>query len=59
MDQCYGEKLITVGTAIAFKLAQNLSPDELGIIGDLLNVVGDQLGLLSGTKEAYKDSCSK
>lgn len=57
MDRCYGEKLITVGTAIAFKLAQNLSPDELGIMGDLLSVVGDQLSLLSGTKEAYKDNC--
>lgn len=57
MDRCYGEKLITVGTAIAFKLAQNLSPDELGIMGDLLSVVGDQLSLLSGTKEAYEDNC--
>lgn len=51
MDKCYGEKLLTLATAISFKLAQSLTPDQLGVIGDLLSVLGDQLGLLSGTKE--------
>ena len=50
MDNCYGEKLLIISTAIAFKLAQNFAPDELGIMGDLFSVLGDQLGLLSGTK---------
>ncbi|MBP0979088.1 MAG: hypothetical protein J6C55_00355 [Oscillospiraceae bacterium] len=55
MDKCYGERLITVATAIVFKLAQDLDPDQLGIMGDLFSIIGDQLGLLAGTKEAYND----
>lgn len=51
MNNCYGEQLITLGTSIAFKLAQDLPPDEIGILGALLTVVGDQLALLSATKE--------
>lgn len=56
MDRCYGEKLITIGTAIAFKLAQTLTPNELGILGSLLSVVGDQLGLLADAKEACNEN---
>ena len=51
MDRCYGEKLLTLGTVIAFKLGQSLSPDELSILGDLLSVIGDQLSLLADTKD--------
>ncbi len=50
MENCYGEKLLTLSTAIAFKLAQSLSPEQLGIMGDLFSVLGDQLALLSDTK---------
>ncbi len=52
MEKYYGEQLITLGTAIAFKLAQSLTPNELGILGSLFSVVGDQLGLLADAKEA-------
>ena len=51
MKKCHGEELITVGTTIAFSLAQNCSPDELNILGALFCVIGDQLALLSATKE--------
>ncbi len=51
-DRCYGEKLITIGTAIAFKLSQDLTPNELGIMGGLFCVIGEQLGLLADTKES-------
>lgn len=50
MDKCYGEKLITIGTAIAFQIAQNCNPEEIGILGGLLSVIGDQLSLLADTK---------
>ena len=50
MDNCYGEKLIALGTSIAFKIAQCTNPDDLAILGALLNVIGDQLALLSATK---------
>lgn len=51
MNKCYGEQLITLGTSIAFKISQDLPPDEIGILGALLTVIGDQLALLSVTKE--------
>ena len=54
MDKYYGEKLITIGTAIAFQIAQNCEPDEVGILGSLLSVIGDQLSLLANTKEKAK-----
>lgn len=50
-DCCYGEKLIAVGTAIAMQVAQEKSVDELAVLGDLFSMVGDQLSLLSTTKQ--------
>ncbi len=49
-DCCYGEKLIAAGTAVAFQIAQERTPEELAILCDLFNVIGDELGLLAGTK---------
>ena len=54
-DRCCGEKLITLGTAIAFKLAQDLKPHDLGLMGALFTVIGDQLSLLAVTKEACEN----
>lgn len=53
MNQCYGEQLIALGTALAFEISRKLSVDELAVIAALLNVVGDQLALLA----AVKDQC--
>lgn len=55
---CYGEQLITVGTAIAFKIAECTDSDQLGILGALLSVVGDQLSLLADTKEICSNTTS-
>ena len=54
-DCCYGEKLIAAGTAIAFQLAQECPPEDLALLGNLFQVIGEQLGLLSGTKAAYQE----
>ncbi len=49
-DRCIGEKLITLGTAIAFRIAETNSPEDLAVLGALFTVMGDQLSLLSATK---------
>ena len=49
-DCCYGEKLIAAGTAIAFQLAQECRPEDLELLSDLFNVIGEQLALLANTK---------
>ncbi|MDQ5983335.1 MAG: hypothetical protein RUMPE_00344 [Eubacteriales bacterium SKADARSKE-1] len=56
MDKYYGEKLITLGTAIAFQIAQNCEPEEIEIWSDLFIVVSDQLALLSSTKGKISES---
>lgn len=55
MASCQGQQLIALGTAIAFQLAEHLSADDLELVGALLEVVGDQLALLSLTKTG--ESC--
>lgn len=59
MDKCCGEKLITVGTAIAFQLANSMNPDDTAILGELFTVIGDQLALLAITKANADQSCRK
>lgn len=56
-DCCYGEKLIAAGTAIAFQLAQECRPEDLELLSDLFNVIGEQLALLANTKAIYKLRC--
>lgn len=56
LNNCCGEKLITIGTAIAFQIANSLDPDDTSILGELLTVVGDQLSLLSTTKSINNNS---
>ncbi len=51
MNNCYGEKLITLATAIAIQISQDKTADDLAILGTLLTVIGDQVGLLSLTKQ--------
>lgn len=52
INNCYnGKQLITIGTAIAFKIADCTDADSLGVLGALFSVIGDQLALLSATKE--------
>lgn len=55
MASCQGEQLIALGTAIAFELSQHLSADDLELVAALLEVVANQLTLLSLTKP----SCEK
>lgn len=52
---CYGEKLLLFGTAVAIQIGQTLSVDEMALFGSLLNVIGDQLTLLAITKEEEKE----
>lgn len=52
MNQCYGEQLIALGTALAFEMSRKLSVDESVVIGALLNVIGDQLALLAAVNDA-------
>ena len=52
MDNCAGEKIITAGTALAFSISQHCTPEEIAILGSLFTVIGDQLSLLSITKES-------
>lgn len=59
MDKCCGEKLITIGTAIAFQIAENNNPDDLAVLGSLFTVIGDQLSLLSITKSNTQNNCSQ
>ncbi|WP_195983565.1 hypothetical protein [Clostridium sp. D33t1_170424_F3] len=54
MDYCYGERLIAAGTAIAFQLAHDKTPEQLALLGDLFDVIGDELALLAGTKGMCK-----
>ena len=56
-DNCLGEKLIALSSAISFKMAQMYSPDELAVIGILFTVLGDQLSLLSSTKSQIDTIC--
>ena len=51
-DVYVGEKLITLGTAIAFRIAETNSPEDLAVLGNLFTVIGDQLSLLSTTKSS-------
>ncbi len=48
-DKCYGQRLITVATAISFQLAGELTADQLGVLGELFAVLGDELALLALT----------
>lgn len=59
MDNCSGEKIITVGTAIAFSIAQKCTPEEIAVLGSLFTVIGDQLSLLSITKESSNKNINK
>lgn len=54
MNNCYGEKLITIGGIIASEIAQSTDIDTLGILAALFTVIGDQLALLSLTKGKSK-----
>lgn len=56
VDKCYGEKLITLGTAVAFQIAQTCEPEEIEIWSDLFTVISDQLTLLSSTKGKISES---
>lgn len=56
VDKCYGEKLITFGTAVAFQIAQICDPEEIEIWSDLFTVISDQLTLLSSTKGKVSES---
>ncbi len=49
MNQCYGEQLIALGTALAFEISRKLTTDESAVIAALLNVIGDELALLAAT----------
>lgn len=49
-DNCCGEKLILLGTAIAFQIANEKTADDLTVLGALFTVIGDQLSLLANTK---------
>ncbi len=56
MSSCEGQQLIAVGTAIAFQISQHASVDDMVLLGSLLNVIGEQLGLLAITKEREERS---
>ena len=45
-----GEEVLAISTAISCQISQNLSADDLAILGMILTVVGDQLSLLALTK---------
>lgn len=47
MNNCYGEKLITISGIIASEIARNSSAETIEILAALFNVIGDQLALLS------------
>lgn len=49
MNNCYGEKLITIGGIIASEIARHNSAETIEILAALFNVIGDQLSLLSIT----------
>jgi len=49
---CAGENLLLIGTLIAIQIAQCVDSDGLALLGGLFTVIGDQLALLSITKEA-------
>ncbi len=50
MNNCYGEKLITIGGIIASEIARDVNGETLDILAALFTVIGDQLALLSLTK---------
>lgn len=50
-NNCIGEKLVLLGAAIAVQIAQCVPADNLGTLGALLTVIGDQLALIAGTRE--------
>lgn len=56
MNPCYGEQLITLGTAIAFRIAQDKCADDLVILSALFNVIGDELGLLASFRPPCNNS---
>jgi hypothetical protein len=47
MNNCRGEKLAVLGTAIAVQIASGISSDDATILGALFNVIGDQLTLIA------------
>lgn len=47
MNQCYGEQLIALGTALAFQISRETTVDEAAVIGALFTVIGDELSLLA------------
>lgn len=56
-DNCYGEKLIALSSAIAFKISQTYSLEEIEVLAALFTMLGDQLALLSVTKS--QNDCSE
>lgn len=46
-DLHQGQKLLILGTALAFQLSQGRSGQELAELSAILKVVSDQLGLLA------------
>ena len=47
MNNCCGEKLVTLAAAISMQIAHCVTNDELAVLGELFTVIGDQLSLLA------------
>ena len=51
--------LLLFGAAAALELAQNLTLEQMNVMGELLTVIGDQLSLLAAAEEAQRSFCEK
>lgn len=53
-----GEKLVGAAAAIAVSLSERLGLDEINVLANLLNAVGDNLAVIAAQREAAKTAGS-